>query len=102
MISRSKTPKAGTVKLLPRDRVVQVTFLVSLPNAATPEDVQEWVSHNLGRGALRADNVLAPYPLEPAADPDLADTQTRLRREETRLSNGDLRITRTLSRDSLP
>lgn len=65
--------------LLPKSRVVTVTFLFAMPVTATKDQVMEWVAFELGHGgAMEADNPLDDFELEALGEPILEDVRKHL------------------------
>ena len=60
--------------LLPRGRIVMVTMEVCLPNAATRQDVLEWLALHMGCGTMGADNPLGHFEPEAFRGLDVQDT----------------------------
>lgn len=85
--------------LLPEDRLVEVRFVVRLPRAATPQQVEEWISHELNDGALGRDNPLYHHGLEPFAPVWLTDTGARGVERVERLGAGRSRAVRAWAPD---
>ncbi|MEO1108295.1 MAG: hypothetical protein AAFX90_10265 [Pseudomonadota bacterium] len=60
-------------QLIPKGRVIEVSINVVVPETVTPEELDDWLNHNLvGSGGIHQDNPL--YPVEPEGDLDWTDT----------------------------
>lgn len=55
---------ADESSLLPKDRIVRVTFDIALPCSASPEQIEEWVLFELASGSLADANPLSSHELE--------------------------------------
>jgi len=68
-------PQPPNSTLLPKSRVIQVTFLFALPVSATLAEIDEWVEFELKHyGGLEGENPLAEFDLEAISSPILTDT----------------------------
>ncbi len=68
-----------TDNLIPKSRLIEVTFSFVVPVTATREQVEEWVAFELGySGAMESDNPLESFGLEALTDPVLSDTSRHL------------------------
>jgi len=68
----------------PEGSLIMVEFEFRLPAAANGEQVDEWVSFELGNGTMRGDNPLCDHDLEFWQNaPELTDTGLRGRIEDS-------------------
>lgn len=72
---------------LPRSRIVRIEIEVAIPEAATREQVEEWVRFETGRGGCEEANPLLDWDMEAISAPILTDTHMHL--HETAVDNGD-------------
>ena len=66
-----------TETLKPR-RIIRVEFEMELPCAATHEEIDEWLHHQLGQGGVSTDNPLCSCGIELVGDATLTDTRNYL------------------------
>lgn len=60
-------------QLIPKGRVIEVNLKVVVPETVTPEELDDWLKHNLiASGGIHQDNPL--YPVEPEGELDWEDT----------------------------
>ena len=50
--------------IFPRGRALAIAFSIVLPNAATLEDVCEWLALHMGDGSMKLDNPLGHFEPE--------------------------------------
>lgn len=72
-LTKAAPSQPGGGSLLPRGRIVRVTFDMIVPNAATRDDIEEWVRYETGGGSISLDNPLSDHNLEPHGFPVLQD-----------------------------
>ncbi len=66
-------------ELLPKSRVIEVTFSFALPVSATRDEVEEWVEFELKHyGCMEGDNPLGNFDLEALGSPILTDSERHL------------------------
>ena len=66
-------------EILPKSRVIEVTFSFVLPVSATFDQIDEWVEFELKHyGSMEGDNPLGNFDLEAVSSPILTDTYKHL------------------------
>lgn len=84
--------------LLPKSRLVEVTFSFVMPITATRDQVEEWVSFELGySGAMEMDNPLDNFDLEALTEPVLRDSCRHLHEQIEQTGENTYTTHRSLS-----
>lgn len=77
----------GSSEIVPKGRMIEVRFAISLPETATRDDVMEWIRDAVGAGGgVRLSNPLIDESLEALQEPVLTDTGMVVEEIVTRIS----------------
>jgi len=70
-------------ELLPADSLINVSFQIALPAAASKSDIQDWINLHMGSGGMDNANPLARHEPEAVSEPVLSDTEEKLVEKHT-------------------
>jgi hypothetical protein len=71
---RAQSPVAAHPgAMLPKGRLVRVSFNMVLPHGATKAQIEEWASFELGAGSMDEDNPLGNFSFEVSGELTLED-----------------------------
>jgi hypothetical protein len=79
---------SGAASLLPKGRIVRVTFELELPEAAGTEAVRQWLAYELMHAEARMEGPLAGHGIDLISAPRIEDTGMHLVEREDAYPDG--------------